>query len=131
MFSTPWPVAVGKSVTPVIANEGALPCMLPSRSRVAEVREASIPDREHPVRDVRRAGDREVPGVIEAVLRDPRLLELREDLVEVGAPALDVGHVRLDAVPVERESRWRGDRVARGVLEVAHRDDVAVALLKV
>ncbi len=58
-------------------------------------------------------------------------LEVGEDRLEVITAALD----RLDpgrhAVAVELESRWRGEGVAVGVLELAQRDDVAVSVLEV
>ena len=58
---------------------------------VAELRVGVVADRQHPLGQVALAGDGEVPGHVEARALDPRLAELAEDLLEVGAPVSIAG----------------------------------------
>jgi hypothetical protein len=98
---------------------------------VAELRVGVVADRQHALGEVALAGDGEVPSHVEARALDPRLAELAEELLEVGAPILDRRDVGRDVVAVELEARRCADRVAARVLEVAQGDDVAVPVEQV
>ena len=93
---------------------------------VAERGEGVVSHVERPLGDVVVAGDREVPGQVEVVALDARLVQGLEDPLEVRAPLVDHGRVGGQPVAVVAESGGRRDRLAAGRLQVAKRDDVAV-----
>src|SRR3954454_20414629 len=54
-----------------------------ARRRVAELGEAVVPDAQHPLADVARAGDSEVPRQIQVTATDPGALQGLEDVLEM------------------------------------------------
>jgi hypothetical protein len=83
---------------------------------------------ERPLREALATGDGEVPGEVEALARDAGLVQLPEQLPEVGPPALDEPLLRLLRVSVEAEVPACLQGPSARVLQVAQRDDVALAL---
>ncbi len=102
-----------------------------ARRGVAELGKGVVANVQHSLAQVPGAGDSEVPGHVEVRSPDPCRLQLGEDPLHVGASLLDHRICGRDLVAVEAEARRRRDRLALRVPEVAHRDDVAVAVEQV
>ncbi len=98
---------------------------------VAEAGERVVADRERPLGEVALAGDREVPGEVEAVAGDAGPLKCREQPLHVGPACLHGGIVRLQPVAVHAERLLRLDDLAVRSLQVPQRDDVVPALVEV
>ena len=96
--------------------------------RVAELGERVVADVEHPLSQVLAARDGEVPGEVEVRAADPGTFQVGEDPLHPSPAALDLGLVGAQTVAVDAEGVLGRNPLAVGVLEVAQRDDVAMAL---
>ncbi len=119
---TPSPGVSSPSSSPSIGSPG---------EGVAEAQQRVVAGRDRAVAEAVLAGDREVPGHVQVRALEAVRLERRDQALHVRAPALDRGLLGDQPVAVDAERQRRLDARARGVLEVAERDDVAVPLLEV
>ena len=117
----------GLRSTPVTLNDGAVPVTSPSaRSVSPSLAKASSRICEHPGGDLLIGADREVPGEIEVRAVDPGRAQVLEDPLEAAALLVDRGLAGGQVIAVVAEALGRRDRLARGVLQVAQCDDVAM-----